>query len=168
MQCRKRLRRLLSGAVQNLRAVQADVWLQRYLARQRRAGDAVHRLMWCLLVMACTATVPPSPTKAVRDTATPIYSNAQLDPSRMVGRWVQVADFAPKGARCTPGGVDISPAEAGLKVVYRLCQSGRDIRGAGAMQPAGPGRFVVPNQPGPWQTVGATGVYPEPRRCVAC
>lgn len=115
--------------------------------------------MWCLLVMACTATVPPSPTKAVRDTATPIYSNAQLDPSRMVGRWVQVADFAPKGSRCAPGGVDISPAEAALKVVYRLCQSGRDIRGAGAMQPAGPGRFAVPNQPGPWWVLWADVDY---------
>ncbi len=35
-------------------------------------------------------------------------------------------------------------------VAYRLCQSGREMRGAGPMQPAGPGRFAVVNQPGPW------------------
>ena len=109
--------------------------------------------------MACTAAVPPVTVGRYRDAAKPMYSNAQLEVSRLVGRWVQVAGFGPEAAKCKPGGVDISQGAGGLKVAYRLCQSGSDIRGSGAMQPAGPGRFAVPNQPGPWWVLWADVDY---------
>jgi len=99
--------------------------------------------------------VPPVTVGRYRDVAKPIYSNAQLDPQRLVGRWVQVAAFGPEASACKPGGVDITKAATGLKVVYRLCQSGSDIRGAGPMQPVGPGRFAVQNQPVPWWVLWA-------------
>lgn len=108
---------------------------------------------------ACTATVAPRISASYRDAAKPIYSNAQLDPARLVGRWAQVADFGPEADACKPGGVDIMAAGSGLKLTYRLCQSGVDIRGAGAMTPAGPGRFAVQNQPGPWWVLWADVDY---------
>ncbi len=88
-----------------------------------------------------------------------MYSNAVLDASRLVGRWAQVADFTNKSGSCTPGGVEISKAGAGLTVAYRLCLSGSVVQGDGAMQPAGPGRFVVPGQPGPWWVLWADADY---------
>lgn len=87
-----------------------------------------------------------------------MYSNAVLDPSRLVGRWVQVADFATASNACKPGGVEISRAQ-GLQVAYRLCLSGAQVQGAGVMQPDGPGRFVVPGQPGPWWVLWADADY---------
>lgn len=109
--------------------------------------------------MACTPTAVPRTTVSFRDATKPIYSNAQLDPARLVGRWAQVADFGRKSDACKPGGVEIAPAGTGLKLTYRLCQSGVNTRGAGAMQPAGPGRFAVQNQPGPWWVLWADVDY---------
>ena len=119
----------------------------------------MYRLAVLLLLMGCTAAVPPVAVGRYRDTAKPIYSNAQLDSSRLVGRWVQVAAFGPDGVVCKPGGVDITAVPTGLKVVYRLCQGGNDVRGAGPMQPAGPGRYAVQNQPGPWWVLWADVDY---------
>ena len=117
------------------------------------------RLALLFLLAACTATVAPVTVGRYRDVAKPIYSNAQLDAARLVGRWAQVADFGPAVPACEPGGVEITKASAGLTVVYRLCQSGREMRGAGAMQPAGPGRFAVQDQPGPWWILWADVDY---------
>ena len=119
----------------------------------------MHRLALLLILMGCAAVAPPVTLGRYRDPAKPIYSNAQLDPSRLVGRWAQVAAFGPQTSVCKPGGVDITPATGGLKVVYRLCQSGAERRGAGPMQPAGPGRFAVQNQPGPWWVLWADVDY---------
>ena len=102
------------------------------------------------LLVACVPAADPVAVGRFRDTAKPMYSNAQLDGRRLVGSWVQVAGFGPQKAVCKPGGVVISDTSAGLKVAYRLCQSGVDMRGAGLMPLAGPGRFAVANQPGPW------------------
>lgn len=112
-----------------------------------------------LILAGCTATVPPVLVGRYRDTNAQIYSNAQLDTSRLIGRWTQVAGFGPVKAQCKPGGVDITPARTELKVAYRLCQSGVDMRGAGPMVPAGPGRFSVSNQPGPWWVIWADVDY---------
>ena len=119
----------------------------------------MYRLALCLLLMGCTATVPPVAVGRYRDLAKPIYSNAQIDQSRLVGKWAQVAAFGPEVSACKPGGVDITPAAGGLNAVYRLCQSGAEIRGAGPMQPAGPGRYAVQNQPGPWWIIWADVDY---------
>ncbi len=88
-----------------------------------------------------------------------MYSNAVLEPSRLVGRWVQVADFSTKSGSCAPGGVEVSKAAMGLAVAYRLCLSGNVVQGSGAMVPDGPGRFGVPGQPGPWWVLWADADY---------
>ena len=112
-----------------------------------------------LVLAACSAAVPILTVGRFRDTDKPIYSNAQLDTTRLTGRWVQVAGFVPDAASCKPGGVEISAAAPTMTVAYRLCQSGGDIRGNGALQAAGPGRFAVPNQPGPWWVLWADADY---------
>ena len=112
-----------------------------------------------LLLCACTPTTPPVALGQYRAPDAPIYSNAVLDRSRLVGRWVQVADFSTKTDSCAPGGVEISKTAAGLHVAYRLCLSGAQVQGAGVMTPDGPGRFVVPGQPGPWWVLWADVDY---------
>lgn len=112
-----------------------------------------------LFLYACTPTADPIALGRYRPADAPMYSNAVLDGSRLVGRWVQVADFAVKDTDCAPGGVEISQSGAGLHVAYRLCLSAAQVAGAGAMQPDGPGRFVVPGQPGPWWVLWADADY---------
>jgi apolipoprotein D and lipocalin family protein len=120
----------------------------------------VYRLIAVLLALAaCAPTVPPVSVGRYRSPDAPMYSNAVLDPSRLVGSWVQVADFAAKSGACVPGGVEITRAAKGLAVAYQLCLSGNLVQGAGAMQPDGPGRFVVPGQPGPWWVLWADADY---------
>jgi apolipoprotein D and lipocalin family protein len=119
----------------------------------------VYRLIWLVLALAaCTPTTTPVALGRYRAPDAPIYSNAVLDLSRLQGRWQQVADFANKATDCAPGGVDVS-ARNGLQVTYRLCLSGQQIAGAGAMRPTGPGRFEVPGQPGPWWVLWADADY---------
>lgn len=120
----------------------------------------MYRLIVALFVLAaCTPSAPPVAVGRYRNPDAPMYSNAVLDPSRLIGRWVQVADFANTSAACKPGGAEVSKAAAGLSVVFRLCLSGKPVQGAGLMQPDGPGRFVVPGQPGPWWVLWADADY---------
>ena len=86
-----------------------------------------------------------------------MYSNAVMDQNRLIGTWRQVAAFG--GEACAPGGAEISQAGAGLQVRYRLCESGVQMAGAGAMASNTVGRFEVPGQPGPWWILWADGDY---------
>ena len=80
-----------------------------------------------------------------------------MDQNRLVGTWRQVAAFG--GEACAPGGGEISQAGAGLQIRYRLCESGVQMAGAGAMASNTVGRFEVPGQPGPWWILWADGDY---------
>jgi apolipoprotein D and lipocalin family protein len=97
-------------------------------------------LLACLALIACAAPNMPPPQGGYRKAGAPIYSSVQVESARLAGDWRQVAAFGPAG--CAPGGVTIS-AKGALQAGYRLCLSGREVKGGGAMQPAGPGRFVV-------------------------
>jgi apolipoprotein D and lipocalin family protein len=116
------------------------------------------RLILLLLLAACAAPQKTVTLGRYRPADAPIYSNAQLDLPRLAGTWRQVATFGDTGA-CEPGQVEISTAATGLQIRYRLCQSGNEMQGAGAMQPAGPGRFTVPGQPAPWWVLWADVDY---------
>lgn len=118
----------------------------------------MYRLILVLLLAACTAAPTKVAVGRYRPADAPIYSNAVLEPVRLVGAWTQVASFGAKGD-CKPGGAEISQAATGLQVRYQLCQSGAEARGAGPMVPAGPGRFDVPLQPGPWWVLWADADY---------
>lgn len=102
---------------------------------------------------ACVGGRAELPQGAFRDTSRQLYSSAVLDGSKLPGRWAQVAAFGPE-AGCKPGGVDIAPNG---RAAFRLCLNGRDIKGAGSMQPVGPGRFAVAGQE--WWVLWADGDY---------
>ena len=104
------------------------------------------------LLAACAAKTPALPRGDFRPEGGQIYSSAVLDASRLPGRWQQVATFGPN--TCKPGGVDIKPDRS---VTFRLCLGGRDVKGAGPMQPTGPGRFAVAGQD--WWVLWADGDY---------
>lgn len=116
-------------------------------------------LALCLLVACAPAAAPVKIGHYRANAAAPIYSSAVLQSDRLVGRWVQVAAFAPNAGGCAPGGVEISRRTEGLTLAYRLCLSGGETRGGGVMQPAGPGRFTVPGQPSPWWILWADADY---------
>jgi apolipoprotein D and lipocalin family protein len=118
----------------------------------------MYRLMLILLLAGCAAAPKTVAVGRFRAPDAPMYSSAVLEAGRLVGDWRQVAAFGPAGG-CAPGGAVIAKAGAGLQVSYRLCQSGALAQGAGAMQPDGPGRFVVPGQPGPWWVLWADADY---------
>ena len=111
-----------------------------------------------LLLSACAAAPLVPQGGPFRPADAPIYSNAVLDVPRLAGEWQQVAGFGPTGD-CGPGQATISGGAAGLRVAYRLCQGGVMVADAGAMAPAGPGRFEVPGQPGPWWVLWADADY---------
>ena len=80
-----------------------------------------------------------------RAAASPIYSNAAFDTNRLDGPWDQVAAFAGPAQRdCLPGGAEFSA----MRISYRLCLSGREVRGAGQVATTGPGRFAVQGSDG--------------------
>lgn len=99
------------------------------------------------LVVALAACAPAPPAAvSFRTVGAPIWSNAQLDAQRLVGRWRQAAAFGPGGQRCAPGGAEIGGAAGALTLAARLCLSGRDVRLSGPLTDAGPGRFRAGNQ----------------------
>lgn len=114
-----------------------------------------------VLFMLLTACVEAPKTVVLgryRAQDKPIYSNAVMENARLAGKWAQVATFGATGD-CKAGGADISQAAGGLQVVYRLCQSGNDMQGAGALVPVGPGRFQAPGQPSTWWVLWADADY---------
>jgi apolipoprotein D and lipocalin family protein len=102
-------------------------------------------LVVLLLALAACAPAPP-PVVAYRTPGGPIWSNAQLDASRLVGRWRQAAAFGPAGQACASGGADIGGRAGALTLTARLCLSGRDVRLSGPLAASGPGRFRAGTQ----------------------
>lgn len=117
----------------------------------------MHRLILVLSLALAACTAPSgSPSGVYRAAGTPIYSSAVFDSGRLAGRWQQAAAYgAPKG--CRPGGVEITRRAGGLHAAFRLCASGREWRGAGALEPAGPGRFAIAGTE--WWILWADGDY---------
>jgi apolipoprotein D and lipocalin family protein len=118
----------------------------------------VYRLIFAALLLASCAQTPTVTVGRYRSEATPIYSSAVLDASRLTGRWQQVAAFGPETG-CKAGAVQIDRTNGGLQANYRLCLSGTETKGASVMQPDGPGRFAVKGQPGPWWVLWADADY---------
>lgn len=108
----------------------------------------MHQLRACLLlvVLAGCAGQPSLPTGSFRPPDAPIWSIAQLDPSRLPGRWQQVAAFAGAETGCRPGGAEIAGRPGALSLAARLCLNGSETRLSGTLRPAGPGRFQISGQ----------------------
>lgn len=108
----------------------------------------MHKLTAGLFLLALAACVSrqPAPTATFRPQGAPIWSNAQLDQSRLPGRWQQAAAFAEAAGDCRPGGAEISGRPGALSLAARLCLNGVETRLSGPMQPNGPGRFRVDGQ----------------------
>ena len=100
-----------------------------------------------LALAACTPTTNPAlPDGGYRTAGAPIYSIAQFDPSRLRGKWVEVAGFTPDGARCNPGGAEFRGNARNLTMTARLCPAGRGARLSGPVTITGPGRLQVAGQ----------------------
>ncbi|NEX45770.1 lipocalin family protein [Pseudotabrizicola algicola] len=110
-----------------------------------------------LALAACAAPQAPPVTAPFRPASAPIWSNAQLDLARLVGRWQQSASFAPAGSRCTPGGAEIGGRPGALTIAARLCLAGRQVQISGPMPATGPGRFMVDGQA--WWVIWADTDY---------
>ena len=110
----------------------------------------MYRLIIGLLVVL-TACAPreSAGTGIYRVKASPIYSNAVFEIGRMEGSWDQVAAFAgPLASVCRPGAAEFVSTPSGLRVSYKLCLSGTDANGAGAIATTGPGRFAIEGKDG--------------------
>lgn len=110
-----------------------------------------------LALVACTGPRAPATPGPYRAPSAPIWSNAQLDQSRLIGRWQQTASFGPQGSRCTPGGAEIGGQGGALRITARLCLSGQSVQINGPMPSTGPGRFLVNGQP--WWVIWADTDY---------
>ncbi|GLS88301.1 lipocalin [Cypionkella aquatica] len=117
----------------------------------------MYRLIVLLLLAACASAPKTVAVGRYRAPDAPIYSNAVMDHSRLVGSWTQVAAFGGEG--CKPGGAEISNAASGLQIRYQLCESGVKMAGQGLMPSQIVGRFDVPDQPGPWWILWADADY---------
>lgn len=102
---------------------------------------------------ACVEGRGGLPKGAFRDSSRQLYSSAVLDHAKLPGRWTQVAAFG-TATGCKAGGVDIAPDG---HAAFRLCLNGREVKGTGALQPIGPGRFAVARQE--WWVLWADGDY---------
>lgn len=118
----------------------------------------MHRLTLAALALltACVAPAKAPPAGAFRDTSRPIYSSAVFDPSRLAGKWRQVAAFGPDAPGCAPGGVDITGRSA-PRAAFRLCLGGQDYKGSGALAVTGPGRLTIAGQD--WWVIWADADY---------
>lgn len=96
----------------------------------------------CLLLAACVQQ-PAKPDGNFRKLGAPMWSIAQLEASRLPGRWQQVAGFGAGDGRCQPGGAEIASGPGGLHLAARLCLGAQEARISGAMVPNGAGRFMV-------------------------
>lgn len=105
----------------------------------------MYRLIALVLLAGCVAKTPTA-VVGYRTASTPIFSNAVLENDKLVGRWVQVAEFAPRDApTCKPGGAEIGRGSAGLTLAARLCLGGQTTAFSGPLAVAGPGRFTPPS-----------------------
>lgn len=102
------------------------------------------------LFLAACASTGPERVAGFRAADAPIYSAAAFDPSRIAGRWTQVADFATGAAECQGGGVEFLPVAAGLAVRGDLCLNGQRRSVSGLIGTTGPGRLSVPGMEDWW------------------
>lgn len=102
-------------------------------------------LLLALVLVACAAPLPRG-QGAFRTADAPMWSNAQLDMVRLVGRWQQVATFADVPGACPAGGAEITGRPGALTLAARLCLGDANRRLSGQMQAIGPGRFSVGGQ----------------------
>lgn len=91
------------------------------------------------LLAACAAKAPDLPHGGYRPKGGQVYTTAAFNAAKLSGRWQQVAAFGPEGG-CRPGGVDF---KANGTASFRLCLSGKDVKGAGPVKATGPGRFDI-------------------------
>lgn len=94
-----------------------------------------------LLLVGCSPATAPKDT--FRNPHKPIYSTADLPPSRLIGRWRQEAGF---GAPCRETGfqgVAFTIVNGAVQVAYHLCLNGLIHQGQGPL--AGiQGRYHLP------------------------
>ncbi|WP_022702670.1 lipocalin family protein [Pseudorhodobacter ferrugineus] len=110
----------------------------------------MYRLIVLVLLAGCVAKAPAT-VAGFRDPAKQIYSNAVLENDKLVGRWAQVAEFAPIAApECKLGGAEIGRGAAGLTLVAQLCLGGERVAFSGPLAGAGPGRFTPPKGEAWW------------------
>ena len=104
-----------------------------------------------LALAACAPEPAPRTVPVFRTPGAPIWSNAVLDPARLVGDWQEVAAFAAPGA-CRPGGARIvaGPGGGGLGLAARLCLGGKETAFQGPLAVTGPGRLLPANATEPW------------------
>lgn len=95
----------------------------------------MHRLSFFALLLLAACGAAPAPQASFRDAGVPIYSAAAYDPAQLAGTWTEVAAFGAERS-CRPGALQV----AGGTARWRLCGAGQ---GAGAVVPAGPGRFEI-------------------------
>lgn len=108
----------------------------------------MYRLIALVLLAGCMAQ---SSAPGFRKPGTQIYSNAVLENEKLVGNWVQVAEFAPQAAPACPlGGARISRAATGLSLAAQLCLGGKVTQFSGPLAVAGPGRFTPPTGEAWW------------------
>lgn len=119
----------------------------------------MYRLSVLALLVLAGCVRHSGPAAGFRPASAPIYSNAVLENDRLLGRWVQVAEFAdPSAPRCTFGGAEISRTPAGYALASRLCLNGKSTRYSGPMIVTGPGRFAVGGN-APWWIIWADVDY---------
>ncbi len=108
---------------------------------------------FCVTLAACVPQAPEPAQSNFRPKGGQVYTSAAFEHARLPGRWAQVAGFGPK-TDCKPGGVDIGPDGT---TAFRLCLGGKTVKGAGKLQPTGPGRFAVAGQE--WFVLWVDGDY---------
>ncbi len=102
------------------------------------------------LLSACGGKAPAPDHAAYRNPGAPIWSIAAFDPTRLAGTWTEVAAFAPEGAACRPGGIEIARTPGELAAKGRLCRSGIPSVHSGALRPTGLGRLTMAGEAEPW------------------
>ncbi|MGO4915814.1 lipocalin family protein [Pseudogemmobacter sp. W21_MBD1_M6] len=97
------------------------------------------RLILLMALAGCAAE--PVSVATYRSPATPIYSAAGFDVTRMAGRWYEVEGIAADGARCPTGihdfavsGGVLTGSSEGCASAARLLGASRDV-GQGRLQP---------------------------------
>jgi apolipoprotein D and lipocalin family protein len=81
---------------------------------------------------------------------TPIWSAAGFAPGQIAGTWRQVAGFAESPGGCRGGGLEITPAGAGLAMKGTLCLDGKAEAIDALARPVGPGRLAVAGEDDWW------------------
>lgn len=80
----------------------------------------------------------------------PIWSAAGFAPGQIGGTWRQVAGFAESPGGCQGGGLEITPAGAGLAMKGTLCLNGKAEAIDALARPVGPGRLAVAGEDDWW------------------